>query len=126
MLIYADRNPDSILFTEEISAFTKEKYLVKAVRVFSEYNPSGKFRNLINKEFISREITIPEENDFFICGSPNFVLNIRKILTEMGVNEENLQLELLTRKDRMLINKVITEKMNVITREKENFIIYQN
>jgi ferredoxin-NADP reductase len=84
-LIFSNKTRRDIICERELAEMFGEnvKFLV------TDEKAKGYIHKRINRNFLKKEI-IDFNQDFYICGPPDFVSGIKKILIKFGVKEERI------------------------------------
>lgn len=83
VLVYANRTIKDIVFRDDFESMQEINTKLKIVHVLSE--PASGFKSitgLINAQIVSNEIPDYPERKFYLCGPPQMVEAMRKILSE--------------------------------------------
>ena len=92
VLIYSNRSVQDIIFKDDFNALQKDYPLLRVAHVLCETEPGFKCTvGRINSEVVKNEIPDYQERKFYLCGPPQMVEAMRKILTE----ELGLALEMI-------------------------------
>ena len=94
-LVYANRSVKDIVFKEDFDAMQKTYPKLKVAHVLCEPDPAFKcIPGLINAGVIKNEIKDYPERRFYLCGPPQMVAAMQKILTEeLAVSNEKIVTE---------------------------------
>ena len=83
ILVYANRSVKDIVFKEDFDAMQKSYPKLKVAHVLCEPDPAFKcIPGLINAQVIKNEVRDYLERKFYLCGPPQMVEAMQKILTE--------------------------------------------
>jgi ferredoxin-NADP reductase len=83
VLLYSNRSVKDIVFKDDFAAMAKSYPLLRVAHVLCETEASFKCRvGLINSKVIKDEIPDYQERRFYLCGPPQMVSAMRKILVE--------------------------------------------
>ncbi|MDD5108455.1 MAG: FAD-dependent oxidoreductase [Candidatus Omnitrophica bacterium] len=83
VLVYSNRSVRDIVFKDDFDAMVKSYPLLRVAHVLCETEPGFKCTvGLINGGIIKNEIPDYLERKFYLCGPPQMVEAMRKILTE--------------------------------------------
>ncbi|MFH1191266.1 MAG: FAD-dependent oxidoreductase [Candidatus Omnitrophota bacterium] len=83
VLVYANRFVKDVVFKEDFEAWMKSYPALRVVHVLSETEPGFKCTvGRINREIIKNEISDYRERKFYLCGPPQMVEAMRKLLAE--------------------------------------------
>lgn len=94
VLLYANRNEESIVFRQELGELQKANPLIKIVHILSQPADSWKGRSgHIGRAVIQEEIPDYNERMFFVCGPPALVTNLVDILGSLHVPEFQVRVE---------------------------------
>ncbi|PIQ86511.1 MAG: oxidoreductase [Candidatus Omnitrophica bacterium CG11_big_fil_rev_8_21_14_0_20_43_6] len=95
VLVYANRSVRDVVFKEDFDAMLKSYPRLKVAHVLCETEPGFKCTvGRINAEVIKNEIPDYNQRKFYLCGPPQMVEAMRKILTqELGIVSEMIVLE---------------------------------
>jgi len=104
-LVYGNRSKNSIIFREAIEAL-KNQYMLR-LRVYHvlsrEYMEIPLFTGRIDAhkcgEFCKSLIDISTIDEAFICGPEEMILSVRQQLTDIGMPQSNVHIELFTSPD---------------------------
>lgn len=92
ILVYSNRSINDIVFNDDFDRM-REKYLkLKVAHVLCEPAPGFKCTvGLINAQVIKNQVLDYAERKFYICGPPQMVVAMKKILSQdLGLPEENI------------------------------------
>jgi ferredoxin-NADP reductase len=92
ILVYANRSINDIVFKDDFGRM-QEKYLkLKVAHVLYEPAPGFKCTvGLINAQVIKNQVSDYVERKFYICGPPQMVISMKKILSQdLGLPEEKI------------------------------------
>ncbi|MCX5707162.1 MAG: FAD-dependent oxidoreductase [Candidatus Omnitrophica bacterium] len=92
ILLYANRSIKDVVFKDDFEAMQKAYSKLKVVHLLSEPAPNFKSTpGLINARVIRNEIPDFLERKFYLCGAPQMVEAMRKILSEeLSLPNENI------------------------------------
>jgi ferredoxin-NADP reductase len=95
VLVYSNRSVRDIVFKDDFDAMQKSYPLLRVAHVLCETEPGFKCTvGLINGNLIKNEIPDYLRRKFYLCGPPQMVEAMRKILaTELGVSGEKIVTE---------------------------------
>lgn len=95
VLVYSNRSVRDIVFKDDFDAMQNNYPLLKVAHVLCETEPKFKCTvGLINSTVIKNEIPDYLERKFFLCGPPQMVEAMRKILTEeLGLESSKIVME---------------------------------
>ncbi len=95
VLIYSNRSIRDIVFKDDFDAMQKNYSLLRVAHVLCEAEPGFKCRvGLIDKGIVKNEIPDYQERKFYLCGPPQMVEAMHKILAEeLGLGEERIARE---------------------------------
>ncbi len=95
VLIYANRTSRDIAFKDDFEFFQKDSPRLKVVHVLCETDPSCTSRTgLINSQIIKEEIPDYLSRRFYLCGPPQMVEAMQKILSaDLAINKEAIVTE---------------------------------
>lgn len=95
VLIYANRSSPDIVFKDDFEDMQNNYPLLKVVHVLSEAEPGFKGAvGRINNVLIKNEISDYSQRKFYLCGPPQMVEAMRKILAEeLGLAAEKIVTE---------------------------------
>jgi ferredoxin-NADP reductase len=83
VLIYANRSVRDVVFKDDFDAMVKSYPALRVAHVLCETEPGFKCTvGRINKEVIKNEIPDYQERKFYLCGPPQMVEAMRKLLAE--------------------------------------------
>ena len=83
VLVYSNRSVRDIVFKEDFDAMTKKYSNLRIAHVLCEADPGFKCRiGLINSGIVKNEIPDYQERKFYLCGPPQMVEAMNKLLTE--------------------------------------------
>lgn len=89
-LIFSNKKAEDVILEKELREIFKENLIL----TLTEENKQGYENKKIDEEFLKEHINNFNQN-FYICGTPEFVKDIRKILNRLGVKKELLIFEKL-------------------------------
>lgn len=94
-LIYANRTVRDIVFKDDFDAMQKVYPKIKVSHVLCEASPGFKcIPGLINAQVIKNEVSDYSDRKFYLCGPPQMVGAMEKILTqELGLNKTGIVTE---------------------------------
>ena len=95
-LIYSNTNREWTPFLEELEGFTKETQKFKLITTMTQDPQWQGEKRRINGQFIKEYFSKPEENLYFIVGTPRFVPAVFKEIKDIGVPILNLRMEIFT------------------------------
>jgi len=92
VLVYANRSLKDIVFKEDLDALQKVYPKLKVAHVLCEAAPGFKcIPGLINAQVIKNEISDYSQRKFYLCGPPQMVEAMEKILTEeLGLTKASI------------------------------------
>jgi glycine betaine catabolism B len=92
VLIYANRSVQDIVFRDDFEAMVKGYPLLRVAHVLCETEPGFKCTvGRINSAIIKTEIPDYSERKFYLCGPPQMVLAMDKILAEeLGIASQSI------------------------------------
>ena len=92
VLIYANRSLKDIVFREDFDALKKAYPKLKVTHVLSEAAPGFRcIPGLINAQVIKNEVSDYAQRKFYLCGPPQMVTAMGKLLTEeLGLSKANI------------------------------------
>lgn len=95
VLVYSNRSVRDIVFKDDLDALAKSYPLFRIAHVLCETEPGFKCTpGLINRGVIKNEIPDYQERKFYLCGPPQMVAAMNKILVEeLGVANEKIVTE---------------------------------
>jgi len=95
VLVYANRSIEDIVFKEDFDIMQNQYPKLKVAHVLCEPAPGFKCSaGLINAQLIKNEVPDYSQRKFYICGPPQMVLAMEKILKEeLAVTKENIIIE---------------------------------
>lgn len=106
-LIYANRTEESIMFKEDIEAFSEEK--VKLTHVLSDEEKEGVLHGMMTEEMITsilkNNLSLLRAKGFYICGPEPVIINAQKALKTFGVPDDKIYFELFTTPVEMEVEK---------------------
>lgn len=116
-LIYANRNEDSVIFSDELRSLESE--YTDRFNIFNIFSQSTdktqKYRGRISPTLLHEILNSYSEklrdSDFFICGPSGFNDIITSFLTSLGVPAEQIHIE-------KFIVKLITDNENIKSKER--------
>ncbi len=95
VLVYSNQSARDIVFKDDFDAMQKSYSLLRVAHVLYESEPGFKCAaGLINGNLIKNEIPDYLRRKFYLCGPPQMVEAMRKLLTgELGVSGEKIIME---------------------------------
>ncbi len=95
VLVYSNRTVRDIVFKDDFDAMVKRYPSLRVAHVLCETEPGFKCTvGLINSTVVKNEIPDYLERKFYLCGPPQMVEAMRKILTEeLGLQSDKIILE---------------------------------
>ena len=95
VLVYSNRLVKDIVFKDDFDAMIKSYPALRVAHVLCEAQPGFQCTvGRINQEVIKNEIPDYQERKFYLCGPPQMVEAMRKILTEeLGVDSKMVMME---------------------------------
>jgi ferredoxin-NADP reductase len=95
-LIYSNSSASDIPFKADLDKFTQlNQHLSIHYTVTSDPNWQG-LKRRINADLIKELVPKYKEVEFYVCGPATMVLELKKILVDLGVTPQNLKSELFT------------------------------
>jgi ferredoxin-NADP reductase len=88
-LIYVNKDRETAVFLDEIESYSKENKLFKFFPVFSE-------TKTINPDLIKDNLSELSNKIYYITGEQTFVIQVFKLLKELGVEAKNISMEIFT------------------------------
>lgn len=85
MLIHGGRYDESFYFSDELEQLLGENY----IRCSSQQTDTKYFKGRLTQWLRSREV-FPLENKYYLCGSPEMVVEVRDFLISKGVPFQNI------------------------------------
>ncbi|MCK9453321.1 MAG: FAD-binding oxidoreductase [Bacteroidales bacterium] len=89
MLIHGGRTADSFYFSEELSASLGDKYIRCCSQEKNEAFYNGRLTN-----WLREQNEIPKNQNYYLCGSAEMVVEVRDILINKGVAIERIMSEI--------------------------------
>lgn len=89
MLIHGGRTADSFYFSEELSASLGDKYIRCCSQEENEAFYNGRLTN-----WLREQNEIPKNQNYYLCGSAEMVVEVRDILISKGVAIDQLMSEI--------------------------------
>jgi glycine betaine catabolism B len=95
VLVYANRSVKDVVFKDDFDTLMKSYPALRVAHVLCETEPGFKCTvGRINREVIKNEIPDYQERKFYLCGPPQMVEAMRKLLAEeLGVSLEMMVTE---------------------------------
>ncbi|MBN2043081.1 MAG: hypothetical protein JW754_04725 [Candidatus Aenigmarchaeota archaeon] len=97
MLIYSARNPEEIVFRDELFGIEKKnpkfRFVVTITRPWTSKTKWEGRTGRIDAEFLKETISDPENKTFYLCGPPKMVESTKEMLKEIGVKEDKVKAE---------------------------------
>jgi ferredoxin-NADP reductase len=96
-LFYSNRRPEDAAFLGQLSELQKDNKNYKLVATMADMEKS-KLKwdgetGFITKEMINKYFRYTTESVYYSAGPPEMVSSMRKILTELGIDEDNFRTE---------------------------------
>lgn len=93
-LIYANRAPANAAFTEEFKQFAAKNANFTFVPVYdTKSNDPGAEHGMVDAAMVRRHVPDLTKPRFYLSGPQGMVRAMRTLLTEMGVDEDNIRTE---------------------------------
>ncbi|MFD2682541.1 FAD-dependent oxidoreductase [Bacillus seohaeanensis] len=94
-LLYANKTPEDAAFMTDLKGFAEKNPNFSFVPVMTHANPSGWSgeSGLIDADMIKRYVSDSSAPIYYLCGPPGMVKDMRKILMEIGADEDNIRAE---------------------------------
>ncbi len=97
ILFYSNRIPEEILFKEDLDKLQKQNKNLKIIYTItkpgeSELEWTGKIGR-INTDLIKENVSEINRAIFYICGPPSMIMDLNRILQELKVPPEHIQVE---------------------------------
>ena len=89
MLIHGGRTADSFYFSDELSASLGDKYIRCCSQEENEAFYNGRLTN-----WLREQNDIPKNQNYYLCGSAEMVVEVRDILISKGVSIDQLMSEI--------------------------------
>lgn len=89
MLIHGGRTADSFYFSDELSASLGDKYIRCCSQEENEAFYNGRLTN-----WLREQSEIPKNQNYYLCGSAEMVVEVRDILISKGVTIDQLMTEI--------------------------------
>jgi len=98
VLVYSNRSAADIVFKEDFDTLQKDYSLLKVVHVLNESEAGFKcIIGRINSEIVKNEIPDYQQRKFYLCGPPQMVEAMKKILAEaLGLSTDLIVTENFT------------------------------
>lgn len=94
ILLYGNRNEETIAFRDELTALSKQNPNVRIVHTLSQPSENWKGRRgYVDLQMIKEEIQDYSERVFYVCGPPGLVTSIVDILKTLKIPEEKTKVE---------------------------------
>ncbi len=91
--LYSARFENELMWRKEIESLSSENITHEFTITREEPENWNGSLGRINKEMIEKSLEDPQNTDFYLCGSPDFVKNIISILHELNIPKENIKQE---------------------------------
>jgi predicted ferric reductase len=95
-LIYSNTNHEWAPFLEELTGFAKETQNFKLIATMTKDPQWQGEKRRVNGQFIKEYFSKPEENLYYVTGTPRFVPIVFKEIKDIGVPILNLRMEIFT------------------------------
>lgn len=97
-MIYSNAFYDDIPFKKDIDEYDKSDMQFRVHYTFTKYIPAGWTgeRGRIDANMIQRLAPDWKESEYYICGPAQMVLELKKVVANMGVAAERIKFELFT------------------------------
>ncbi len=92
-LFYSVRNPSLILFKDELDNYNKTQNLKTCITLTDEVPSWVGLKGRICPEMVNKFINDVQDKKYFICGPTKMGLAMKEMLMQMGVKEENIDME---------------------------------
>lgn len=92
-LIYSVRDPKLILFKDELDKYNQTPNLKVCVTVTDENEAWKGFKGRICPDMVNDVVTNVKNKKYFICGPTKMGVAMKEMLIDMGVKEENIDME---------------------------------
>ena len=95
VLVFANRSEEAIPFAEELREMETTLPGFRVVHVLSHPGDDwAGYRGHVNEEILGRELPSPQRWTYYASGPPGFVGAMREMLASMGIDRENVKIEL--------------------------------
>jgi ferredoxin-NADP reductase len=96
-LIYGNRTEKDIVFKKEFEEMQKQNNNLKTVFTINKNNNNWKgVTGFINGEMIKKEIADYKERIFYLCGPPGMVKVLQRVISDLGISDNQIRVEYFT------------------------------
>ncbi len=96
-LFYSNRRPEDTVFLNELEALKKNNPNYTLIATMTEMERSNKHwtgeKGFITKELIKKYVSDTVSAIYYSAGPPEMVSTMRKILTDLGIDDDNIRTE---------------------------------
>jgi len=95
-LLYSNRTPDEIAFKDELDALALSNPHLKIIHTITRHQPHHEWNGRIGRidEELLRQVSHDKPHAiYYICGTPSMIEDTVRMLTNLGVASERIQLE---------------------------------
>lgn len=92
-LFYSVRNPSLILFKNELDDYNQTQNLKTCITITDENTDWKGLKGRICPEMLNNTIKEIKNKKYFICGPTKMGLAMKEMLIQMGVEEQNIDME---------------------------------
>lgn len=87
-LIFANSRAKDLFLADELEAYVEGDFL----KVFSQEDVPGAFKGRVDKAFLKEHVSDFDQN-FYVCGPPKMVEDVRSALSELGADKAKIVVE---------------------------------
>jgi NAD(P)H-flavin reductase len=92
-IIYSVRNPNLILFKDELDKYNETQNMKVCITVTDENQEWAGFKGRICSDMVEKVVKNVKNKKYFICGPTKMGVAMKEMLMGMGVDEKNIDME---------------------------------
>ncbi len=93
ILLYSARTEEEIIYRNELEQLANEHFKFRPVITLTKPDKPWPVTGRINEDLVREHVPGPQAAQFFLCGSPEFVRDIRGMLMALGVPDSRVRNE---------------------------------
>ncbi len=97
ILLYSNRRPEDAAFLEELAALEKQNPHFRLIATMTEPEKSDEAweeeTGVIDRAMLERHLDDMQSNIYYLSGPPGLVAAMRKLLEDLGVNDDSIKTE---------------------------------
>ena len=93
ILLWANKTEKDIAFRAELEKMASEMTSLKVVHILSRQGNWAGEKGRINADTLKKHVGDFEKGEFFVCGPPQMMTDIQKILADLGVSKKRIHTE---------------------------------